>query len=41
MIGATAARACAIVALLLSAASPALAAEPEVVRFQVGDKELH
>ena len=41
MIGAMAARACAIVALLLSAASPALAAEPEVVRFQVGDKELH
>ncbi|WIA54606.1 hypothetical protein N6H05_16250 [Sphingobium sp. WTD-1] len=41
MIGAMAARACAIAALLLSAASPALAAEPEVVRFQVGDKELH
>jgi hypothetical protein len=41
MIGAMAGRACAIVALLPSAASPARAAEPDVVRFQVGDKELH
>lgn len=41
MIGTMARHACAIVALLLSAAGPALAAEPEVVRFQVGDKELH
>lgn len=40
MIGKLAGHACAA-AFLWAAASPAMASEPEVVRFQVGEKELH